>query len=98
MAVQITRRQWRVADYDRMIEAGILKKDDRVELLDGEIVEMSPIGSRHAACVNRLVFLLIEHLGRTAIVGAQNPIRLSNYSQPQPDISVCRPREDFYAA
>ncbi len=93
-----TRRQWSVAEYDRMLEAGILTEDDRVELLAGEIVEMSPIGSRHAACVKRLIFLLVKHLGAAAIVGAQDPIRLSDYSEPQPDISVCQPQPDFYAA
>lgn len=92
-----TRRQWSVAEYDRMVEAGILTKDDRVELLDGEIYTMSPIGSPHAACVKRLMLLLIEHVGRSAIVGVQDPIRLSDYSEPQPDLAVCRRREDFYA-
>ena len=97
MAMYATRRQWSVAEYDRMIEAGILTEEDRVELLDGEIYTMAPIGSRHAACVKRLMLLLSEHLGRTAIVGVQDPIRLSDYSEPQPDLSVCRPHQDFYA-
>ena len=92
-----TRRQWDVADYDRMLQAGILNEDDRVELLDGEIVEMSPSGSRHAACVKRLNAFLVEHLGSSAIVGVQDPIYLSTYSEPQPDISICHPRPDFYA-
>jgi Uma2 family endonuclease len=98
MAVYASRREWSVADYERMLETGILTENDRVELLDGEIVKISPIGSRHAACVNRLVLLLIEHVGRSAIVAAQNPVRLSDYSEPQPDLSVCRAREDFYAS
>lgn len=92
-----TRRQWSVTEYDRMVEAGILTEQDRVELLDGEIFTMSPIGSRHAACVKRLNRLLSNHVEQAAIVGVQDPIRLSDYSEPQPDLSVCRPREDFYA-
>ncbi len=97
MAVHAARRQWNIADYERMLEAGILGEDDRVELLCGEIVEMISIGSRHAACVKHLVFHLIEQLGSAAIVGAQDPVHLSSYSEPQPDISVCHPDPDFYA-
>jgi len=57
MAIQLLRRRFTVGEYGRMIETGILGEDDRIELLEGEIVEMAPIGSRHAACVNRLTQL-----------------------------------------
>jgi Uma2 family endonuclease len=57
MAIQLLRRRFTVGEYSRMIETGILGEDDRIELLEGEIVEMAPIGSRHAACVNRLTQL-----------------------------------------
>jgi Uma2 family endonuclease len=80
-----------------MIESGILTDRDRVELLNGEILEMSPVGRRHAACVDRLTELLIVRLASKAIVRTQNPIRLSNDSEPQPDIAVLRRRDDFYA-
>ncbi len=81
-----------------MAEAGILSEDDRVELIEGEIVEMSPIGSRRAACIDRIVnFLLNRFAGKTAIVRVQSPIRLDDFSEPQPDISLLLPREDFYA-
>jgi len=92
-----SQRRFSADEYERMIAAGILAEDERVELLEGTIYPMSPIGSWHAACVKRLVLLLIERLGRSAIVGAQDPIRLSDESEPQPDIAVLRPREDFYA-
>jgi Uma2 family endonuclease len=85
-------------EYHRMIEAGILKEDDRVELLGGNIIAMAPIGSRHVACVNRLNHLLTKALGDRAQISIQNPVSLTQYSEPQPDIAVLRPREDFYSA
>lgn len=81
-----------------MGETGILGEDDRVELIEGEIVEMTPIGARHAACVNRLNRVLTQRLGAEGIVGVQNPIVLGEHDEPQPDVVVLRPREDFYAA
>ena len=79
-----------------MAEAGILTADDRVELLDGEIVEKTPIGSRHAAAVDRLTNALTRTLADRAIVRVQNPIRLSERSELQPDLALLRPRPDFY--
>jgi|ERR1041385_252797 Uma2 family endonuclease len=89
-------RLFTVADYYRMMYAGILKRDDRVELIKGEIVAMSPIGSRHAGCVNKLLRLLQRAFSADAIVAIQNPLHLSDYSEPQPDVSVLRARDDFY--
>lgn len=97
-AVPLTRRAFTVAEYDRLIETGILREDEQIELIEGVIVEMSPIGSRHVACVNRLNMLLVGFLGPRAIISVQNPIQLSDYSEPQPDLAVLRPRADFYAA
>jgi Uma2 family endonuclease len=96
MAVHVARRPFTVAEYDRMIETGILQEHDRVELLDGEILEMSPIGSRHAACVNRLNTLFTRWAGDRAIISVQNPIHLNDYSQPEPDVAVLKPRDDYY--
>jgi len=79
-----------------MAEAGILSEDDRVELIEGEIVEMSPIGSHHAACVKRLNRLFSRSVS-DAVVSVQDPIRLSEYSEPEPDLALLRPRADFYA-
>lgn len=81
-----------------MAEAGILGEDDRVELIEGEIIEMSPIGGPHAACVDRLTRLLVIGLGDAAIVRVQNPVHLDQRSEPQPDVSLLRPRADFYAS
>ena len=98
MSTQIVRKLFTVAEYHKMIEVEVLREDDRLELLGGEIVAMSPIGSRHAACVSRLTHLLIERLGRRAIVNVQNPVQLDEESEPQPDLSLLKPRPDFYSA
>jgi len=81
-----------------MVDAGLLGEDDRVELLEGEIIDMSPIGSRHAACVARLTSIFAARLAAGAMVWPQNPIRLGHLSEPQPDVTVLRRRDDFYAA
>lgn len=91
-------RAFTVEQYHRMAEAGILGEDDRVELIDGEIVEMTPIDSRHAACVNKLNELFSQRVRNSAIVSVQNPVRLSTDSEPQPDLALLRPRADFYAS
>ena len=86
-----------VKDYHRMAEADIFEPDDRVELVDGEVVAMSPIGTRHAACVTRLSHLLWGRIGDRAIVSVQCPIQVGEFSEPQPDLAVLRPRDNFYA-
>ena len=79
-----------------MGEAGILRQGARLELIEGEIYEMSPIGSLHAACVNFLSRLLNRLFGESHIVATQNPIRLNDFSEPQPDITLLRWRDDYY--
>ena len=93
---QVRKRLFTVDEYHQMARAGILLEDDRVELLDGEIVEMAPIGSRHAACVTRLATLFFRVQER-GIVWVQNPIRLGERLEPQPDLALLKPRADFYA-
>ena len=108
MAVEAaaTRRRFTRAEYHRMGEVGILGEDDRVELIRGEIVEMSPIGRRHRAFVGNLNQLLATRLSGRAIIWMQNPVVLTDDSEPQPDIAVLRQRsykereadaEDVYA-
>ena len=80
-----------------MAAAGVFSEDDRVELIEGEIVEMNPIGSRHAACVGRLTKLLERLAGDRAIVWVQNPVQVNEYSEPLPDVALLKPRDDFYA-
>ena len=96
MALQLTRHRFTIADYHRMAEAGVLGEDDRVELIDGEIFEMSPIGRKHAGCVNRLNYLFSSRLAGRAVVSVQNPIQLSEHAEPQPELTLLRPRADFY--
>jgi len=98
MTVQIQKRLFTVDEYHEMGRTGILCEDDRVELIDGEIVQMSPIGRRHAASVNRLNQLFSRHLGTSALVSIQNPVRLDQHSEPEPDVALLRPRSDYYAS
>ncbi|HEY7067276.1 MAG TPA: Uma2 family endonuclease [Chloroflexota bacterium] len=87
-----------VDEYYRMAEAGILTPVQRVELIEGEIVAMAPIWNRHAACVDRLTHDFVLGLGDQAIVRVQGPLRLHDYSEPEPDLIILRPRSDFYAS
>jgi Uma2 family endonuclease len=97
MSVQIVRRHFNVTEYYRMVAAGVLSEGDRVELIEGEIVEMNPIGSRHAACVGRLTEFLGRRVSNEAIVWVQNPVQVNDYSEPLPDVALLKRRDDFYA-
>lgn len=92
-----TRRLFNVDEYHLMAKAGILHEDDPIELINGEIIEMSPIGTPYINCVNRLTMLLVPMLVDKAIVSVQNPIRLNKFNEPEPDIAVLKLREDEYA-
>jgi Uma2 family endonuclease len=92
-AQEIVRRRFTVHDYHRMGEAGILYEDDRVELIEGEIVEMAAIGTGHFTCVNGLTRLLVRGVGDAAIVSVQHPLRLDEHTEPQPDLTVLRVRD-----
>ena len=96
MAQQLLKRLFTVREYHLMVDAGILKEDDRIELIKGEIVQMSPIGRFHAACVKRLNELFVSRLGHLVNVGVQAPIELDDNSEPQPDLVLLRRRADFY--
>ncbi len=96
MSRQLAKRWITVEEYEHMGEAGIFRPDDRLELLEGGIYEMSPIGPPHAACVMFLSHLLSRLFSGALIVSTQNPIRLDDYSEPQPDVMLLRWRDDFY--
>lgn len=85
-----------VAEYHRMAEAGILGEDSRVELIRGQIVDMAPIGAPHHGMVNRLTRLLPGILSGRGILSVQNPVRLDDGSEPEPDVAVLKPRADDY--
>ena len=96
-ATLLAQRKLDVDDYDRMADAGILDEDDRVELIDGKIIDMAPIGQGHVANVIGLTQALAAACMDKAFVSVQNPIRLDRFNEPQPDFAVLRPRPDFYA-
>ncbi len=94
LPAEVTKHRFTVEEYHKMGEAGIFGEDDRVELIDGEVVEMNPIGPRHARCVRRLNTLLGRLAGRLAggpyEVDVQNPVVLGEYGEPQPDLALVR--------
>jgi Uma2 family endonuclease len=96
MPVTLPRRRFTVDEYYRMAEVGILGAGERVELIEGEIIQMEAIGSRHAGCVNGINQLLVRGVGDRGLVAIQNPVRLSDISEPEPDVAVLRPRPDNY--
>ncbi len=93
----VIHQRFSVAQYDRMIDAGIIAEDEPVELIHGEIVRKMPIGKRHGATVKRLNRLLSTLLADRAVIGVQDPVVLAE-SEPEPDISVLASRDDFYAS
>ena len=90
------RRKFTVAEYYRMAAEGILQPTERVELIDGVIITMPPIGMLHAAGVRRIERVLHQALGAAATISVQNPLRLDDYAEPQPDLAILRLREDDY--
>jgi Uma2 family endonuclease len=98
MPVAVSRKRFTADEYQRMGQVGILSGDDRVELIDGEVVAMTPIGSRHNACVSSATRALVRAAGDDAIVQPHGSIRLDMYHEPEPDLVLLRPRIDFYAS
>ena len=96
MRAEVQKHLFTVREFHQMAQGGVFGEDDRVELLAGEILDMTPIGSRHAGCVNYLTHTLAAQLGSTVVVSVQNPLILDDSSEPQPDMLILRPRADFY--
>ena len=97
MTAQLLTRKFTTQQYHLMHEAGVFTEGDRLELIKGEITEMSPIGRKHAVCVTRLNELFFSRLLGKVQIWSQNPILLDNASEPQPDLAILKRREDFYA-
>ncbi|AFZ47419.1 protein of unknown function DUF820 [Cyanobacterium stanieri PCC 7202] len=93
----LPRKKFDLEEYHQIVASGVLRENYSIELINGEIFEMSPVGFRHAACVNKLNQLLNLQLGNKVIISVQNPIKLNNNSEPQPDLVLLKPRDDFYA-
>ena len=98
MVGQLARRRFTADEYEQMIEAGILTEDDKVELLEGEIVQMAAVGNRHAECMARMNRAFYSRVSESAIVVGQNPIRLDDHSEPEPDIAIYRYRSDLWTS
>jgi Uma2 family endonuclease len=96
MAVRLTRRRFSADEYQWMARVGILGEDDRLELIDGEIVEMAPIGPAHSSAVDEIAACFFRRFGDVARIRVQNPVRLDPYSEPQPDLALVRARADAY--
>ncbi len=96
MGMPLTRRSFTVDEYHRMAEAGILGEDDRVELIAGQVVALTPIGPGPGSCVNRLNALFAPLAGGGATLSVQNPLVLTEHEEPQPDSTVLRYRADGY--
>lgn len=90
------RRRFTADEFEHLAVVGILDEDDRLELLDGDIVEMTPISVDHAGCVNALTAIFTHKLGERVVAAVQNPVRLDDFNEPQPDFCLLRPRDDFY--
>ena len=97
MAVAYQRRLLTIEEYHQMIEAGILSEDERIELIRGDMIEMSPIGKRHAGCVRWLIRSFSSRFASQAVIDVQDPVTLQEQqSEPQPDVVLLRYREDCY--
>lgn len=83
-------------EFEAMAESGVFAEDDRLELIEGEIIEMSPIGDSHAGCVDWLSNSFKDRLGQRVVISTQNPANVTNISRPQPDVILARPRADYY--
>lgn len=95
--MEIAYRLLSVEDYHKMIAAGIFGPNDRVELINGQILQMRPIGSQHAACVEKSADLLKNLLPDHVMVRVQNPVMLPPFAEPEPDLALVKTRSDYYA-
>lgn len=96
MTLRLDRRLISVSEYHKMGEVGILSEEDKVELLNGEIIYMSPINNKHSSHVRRLTALLYELIGKKATLLVQDPITIPNFSEPEPDITIAKLDANFY--
>lgn len=96
--VEPTRHKLSIDDFERLGAAGILAEDSRIELIEGDLIDMPPIGTGHMSVSNRLNRMLVRRAGDDAIVSVAHPMRLPPWSMPQPDFMLLRPRADDYAS
>lgn len=94
--VEMPRRRFTIREFEKMIRIGVLKEDERIELINGEIIKMSPIELPHMVCVTKLNHLFFRLVDTKAHIWVQNAIRLPNNARPQPDVMLLKWRDDFY--
>ncbi|MCG8332036.1 MAG: Uma2 family endonuclease [Chitinophagales bacterium] len=97
MAIELAQRLLSVQDYHKMIEAEILSSRDHIELINGKLIEMSPSGSSHAACIDKMLAVFNRLNNLDTIIRGQNPITLGKYSEPEPDIAIVKYTSSYYA-
>jgi len=90
-----TRYKWTVDDYHKLVDAGVFTAESRVELIEGELIEMAPVGGQHVSTVNRLNKMLVLAVGNHGVVSVQNPVTLPPYSEPEPDFAILKPGADM---
>jgi Uma2 family endonuclease len=95
--MQVLTRKFTVDEYHKMGKSHVFHPEERLELIKGEIIKMSPIGLKHASMVNRLSNLFYRNLAEEIIISIQNSIKLNDNSEPQPDLVLAKYRDDFYA-
>jgi Uma2 family endonuclease len=95
-ATELKRRLFTIEQYHQMIASGVLTEGDRVELIEGEILEMVAIGSKHGAQVKRLNRLFAGLLEPSVLISVQDPVELGPRSEPEPDVALLRWRDGFY--
>ena len=98
LAADLAPRTYTVEEYNVMANAGIFAPDERVELLDGQVIPMPPMGAAHRTAMRRIQARIHEVLGRRATIATQLPLVISERSEPEPDFAILRPRDDFYAS
>lgn len=92
------RRRFTIDDFARMSKAGILRKEDRVELIDGDVLVLPPLTPLHCGIVRRVNYQFQCQPGNTAIVGVHSPVQLNHFTEPLPDVVLLRPRADYYSS
>jgi Uma2 family endonuclease len=95
-SIAAAKHKFSVLDFHQMAEAGILDEDDRVELIEGELFDMAPVGSKHASVVDLLVEILTLGAKGRALVRGQGPLQISLHNEPLPDVLLLKPRADRY--
>ncbi len=98
LAADLAPRTYTVAEYNAMAQAGIFAPDERVELLDGQVIPMPPMGAAHRTAMRRIQARMHEAFGRRATIATQLPLVISERSEPEPDFAILRPRDDVYAS